>query len=91
LKIYGNDAVLKYYQSLSLILQGILLSLEVLESLNNVLKNQILLKKKERIHEVVRDLEFLKSRDDVGVGTLLALIHTHKKFSTIGLYYVHQD
>ena len=39
----------------------------------------------ERIHEAVKDLEFLKTRDDVGLGALLALMHAHKKFTTIGM------
>ena len=38
----------------------------------------------DKNHEAVRDLESLKTREDVGLGAMLALVFTHKKFSTVG-------
>ena len=35
------------------------------------------------MHEAVRELEAVKTRDDVGLGAMLALVYTHKKFSNI--------
>lgn len=31
----------------------------------------------------MRDLESLKTREDVGLGAMLALVYTHKKFSNV--------
>ena len=35
------------------------------------------------MHEAVRELEAIKTRDDVGLGAMLALVYTHKKFSSV--------
>ena len=35
------------------------------------------------MHEAVRELESIKTRDDVGLGAMLALVYTHKKFSNV--------
>jgi hypothetical protein len=32
----------------------------------------------------VRDLESLKNNEDVGLGSMLALLHAHKKFASVG-------
>lgn len=42
----------------------------------------------DRNHDAVRDLESLKNRDDVGLGAMLALVYTHKKFSSIGMVFI---
>ena len=39
----------------------------------------------DKNHEAVKDLELLKNREDVGLGAMLALVFTHRKFSNIGL------
>lgn len=38
----------------------------------------------ERIHEAVKELGYLKEQEDVGIGSLLALIYCHKKFTSVG-------
>ena len=39
----------------------------------------------DKNHEAVRYLESLKNRDeDVGLGSMLALLYAHKKFSSVG-------
>ena len=80
LKQFGSDSVLKYYYSVALVLQGITF---LVVSITILFSNIFI----ERIHEAVKDLDFLKTRDDVGLGALLALIHAHKKFTTIGTFF----
>ncbi|CAF0765805.1 unnamed protein product [Brachionus calyciflorus] len=57
LKSYINDNVLKYYYSLTLMLQ-------------------------DRNHEAVRELESLRNREDVALGSMIALVYAHKKFQS---------
>jgi tetratricopeptide repeat protein 21B len=37
----------------------------------------------DKNHEAVRDLESLRNKDDVGLGSMLALLHAHKKFPSV--------
>lgn len=39
----------------------------------------------DKNHEAVRDLESLRNNEeDVGLGAMIALLYTHKKFATVG-------
>lgn len=38
----------------------------------------------DKNHEAVKELEGIRSREDVGLGAMLALVYTHKKFASIG-------
>ena len=38
----------------------------------------------DKNHEAVKELEAVRGREDVGLGAMLALVYTHKKFSSIG-------
>ena len=52
-------------------------------SLSNKIKIYTL-KKLDKNHEAVKELELIKNREDVALGAMLALVYTHRKFSSIG-------
>jgi hypothetical protein len=83
LKLYINDPMLKFYFSLASILQGYYKKKYIY-----IIRNLIILSQKDKNHEAVRDLESLKTREDVGLGSMLALVYTHKKFSSVGNFNV---
>ena len=77
---YGNDSILKFYYAISLILQGYRQLTSILNrNFCNLFKKLL-----ERIHEAVKELDSLKTKEDVGIGSLLALTYAHKKFSSLG-------
>lgn len=51
---------------------------------DNVLKyyNAVALMLQDRNHEAVRELESLKNREDVALGSMIALVYAHKKFQS---------
>jgi len=52
--------------------------------------NAVALILQDKNHEAVRELEPLRNREEVSLGSMLALVYTHKKFSSIGKYFKNQ-
>ena len=78
----NTENVLKYYQSVALLLQGMSESIEWIDY--SKLIEQSIECVLDRTNEAIRDLDTLKSKEDVGLGSMLALVYAHKKFATVG-------
>jgi hypothetical protein len=74
-----------YYNSAS---KAILNGLQTYSN-DSILKfyNAVALILQDKNREAVRELESLRNREEVGLGSMLALVYAHKKFSSIGIYF----